>query len=199
MNSRRANNFDDKTGKTYGQLVVLSLKEIKKSVSGKKKAIWLCQCSCGKMIPVISGNLSSGNTTNCGHTRVERLQKYVDNILRLPIGEAAFNAVYAKYKQSATRRALAFDLTKEEVRRLCLGDCSYCGALPNNVETDYGRRNGKFVYNGIDRENNDVGYVVGNCVSCCWTCNFMKRTMGKIAFLNHISAIYHKSIGDKSV
>jgi hypothetical protein len=193
---KRSSNFDDKTGRKYGDLIVLKLQEIKQYSNGKKKSIWLCQCYCGKTLPVIAGNLTSGNTTNCGCKRVERLQTYVDTILRLPKGEAAFNTVYAKYEFGSNRRNLAFKLSKEDFKAFCLGDCDYCGIPPSNVEADYGTKNGEFIYNGIDRVDNSVGYVLGNCVSCCRVCNYMKRTMEREAFLNHITAIYRKSIGD---
>lgn len=46
-----------------------------------------------------------------------------------------------------------------------------------------------YVYNGIDRVNNDIGYLIENCVSCCKVCNFMKRSMSKNDFINHVNKI----------
>lgn len=30
---------------------------------------------------------------------------------------------------------------------------------------------------GLDRMDNTIGYVPGNCVPCCWSCNMMKGTL----------------------
>jgi hypothetical protein len=37
--------------------------------------------------------------------------------------------------------------------------------------------NGSFTYNGIDRKDNAAGYVEGNVVPCCKTCNYVKKSM----------------------
>lgn len=29
-------------------------------------------------------------------------------------------------------------------------------------------------YNGVDRKDNAKGYVTGNCLPCCWPCNYAK-------------------------
>lgn len=34
--------------------------------------------------------------------------------------------------------------------------------------------NGDYVYNGVDRLDNAVGYLPGNCVPCCKFCNLAK-------------------------
>lgn len=48
-----------------------------------------------------------------------------------------------------------------------------------------------YFYNGIDRKDNDIGYVIENCVSCCDECNKAKRNMlyeKWIAYLDRIVA-----------
>ena len=47
-----------------------------------------------------------------------------------------------------------------------------------------------FLYNGIDRKDNNIGYIIENCVSCCGICNRMKMDMSYDDFLNHIRLIY---------
>lgn len=49
-----------------------------------------------------------------------------------------------------------------------------------------------FVYNGIDRVDNSVGYVLSNCVPCCSTCNRMKGTMSSEEFKEKIKLIYSR-------
>ena len=43
-----------------------------------------------------------------------------------------------------------------------------------------------FLYNGIDRLNNEVGYIPGNVVSCCRLHNEWKRAMTEKAFIETI-------------
>lgn len=49
-------------GNQYGKLIVLS-----RAGSDKNhRALWLCQCNCGKQVIVIGKNLRDGNTRSCG-------------------------------------------------------------------------------------------------------------------------------------
>ncbi len=50
-------------------------------------------------------------------------------------------------------------------------------------------KNEPYIYNGIDRVKNEVGYEVENCVACCKTCNIMKQGLSKEDFLNHIKGV----------
>lgn len=61
-------NFNDLTGKTFGKLVVIKRCEDKISNKENHKNFvqWLCKCSCGKEIKVLSSNLITGNTQSCG-------------------------------------------------------------------------------------------------------------------------------------
>jgi deferrochelatase/peroxidase EfeB len=40
--------------------------------------------------------------------------------------------------------------------------------------------------NGLDRVDNNRGYVFSNVVSCCFKCNQMKGKLSVQEFLNHI-------------
>jgi len=51
---------------------------------------------------------------------------------------------------------------------------------------------------GIDRKNNDIGYKLDNCVSCCSACNFMKHKLSLEVFKEKISKI-NKSILDGKI
>lgn len=66
-------------------------------------------------------------------------------------------------KISATKRGLVWDLSDAQVAEaLRLGVCHYClGPLP---------RQGL----GLDRKDNKQGYVEGNVVACCSSCNKIK-------------------------
>ena len=51
--------------------------------------------------------------------------------------------------------------------------------------------NGEFIYNGIDRVDNLMGYTLNNVVACCKNCNTMKKDLNKEEFLNIITLIYN--------
>jgi len=68
-NERLATNFLNLEGKTFGRLRVLGHQEKR---GGRN--IWLCQCECGNLSLVSTGELRSGHRTSCGcfsiiHTR----------------------------------------------------------------------------------------------------------------------------------
>ena len=54
--------FEDKTGKRYGKLTVISRAENDKY----GRARWRCKCDCGNEIVVDAGHLNQGNTKSCG-------------------------------------------------------------------------------------------------------------------------------------
>ena len=51
-------------GDSFGRLVVIG-SEHKVRSSGAKKKLWVCSCECGSVISVETGNLNTGNTTQC--------------------------------------------------------------------------------------------------------------------------------------
>lgn len=73
---------------------------------------------------------------------------------------------FAGYRVSATRRGLAFELSRRLFRYLTReSKCSYCGKQ--------GSRSSPL---GVDRVDNRLGYTPTNCVPCCPRCNRMKGT-----------------------
>jgi hypothetical protein len=86
-------------------------------------------------------------------------------------------AKFHAYKYGAKQRGLAFEITKDEFMRLVSTLCYYCERTPEQVAI------------GIDRVDNQQGYIAGNCVSCCKSCNFAKGTLGQQEFFNLIEAI----------
>jgi len=83
-------------------------------------------------------------------------------------------------KTNAKRRNLYFNLTQVQVFELLLNNCAYCN-LSANPNNNY--------YNGIDRIDNNKGYEVNNCVSCCFTCNRAKGALSLIDFIEWIHKI----------
>ena len=149
-----------------------------------KNIVWLCSCQCGNLSLQRGGDLSLGRVKSCGCGK-----------RHLPKGESRFRHVLARYKIQAKQRKISFDLTVEQARELMSKDCYYCGNPPNNLSQRKGQY-GDFVYSGLDRVDNKIGYTVGNCVPCCATCNGMKSDLTSGAFLDHVKKIYKRN-GEK--
>jgi hypothetical protein len=111
-----------------------------------------------------------------------------------PPGYSAVTNALLQYKFKALAKGRAWELTREQFIALIEGDCFYCGAPPSMKAK---ASNGSPVYilrNGIDRLNNCGGYIQGNVVPCCSTCNMAKRDMSPSQFIDWASRVtYHNS------
>jgi len=160
----------DRTGKRYGMLTVLE----RVGVDRAGNVLWRCLCDCGEEIIARATRLKNGTTKNCGQHR-------------LSIDERATNQLYAGYRCDARDRGLVFDLSKEKFRNLTKGNCYYCGQSPAQTLKDYATDG--FIYNGIDRVDNEKGYIEENVVPCCKTCNYAKRNMPADEFTAWIARV----------
>jgi hypothetical protein len=181
-------------GKNFGRWTVLSFKKTIKS-----RAYWECVCSCGSIKNVSTTNLCSGWSKSCGCYRVDNSRKMLTGKIspnRKKYGESSFGRVYRNYRNSAKKRKIEFSLSKEQVKELTSKDCSYCGSKPKSIAYDntYKRLYGNYIYNGIDRVENKIGYVIENCVTCCRICNVSKNNWSKEEFFKHVEKIYNHSI-----
>ena len=84
---------------------------------------------------------------------------------------------YSNYKRSASDKNLMFSLLAEEFDEIVKNPCYYCGTIQERG------------FNGVDRQNSEVGYVNDNCVSCCQMCNYMKASLSVDAFLGRVEHI----------
>ena len=154
----------------YGRLTVLE--RAGKDKHGK--ATWNCLCECGENKVVRGVDVVSGHTLSCG-------------CLRRAGADAALSGLYRDYSRRALKRELKFSLTKKEFEKITQMNCHYCGVAPfNKTKWTYADI---FVYNGIDRTNNDEGYISGNVVPCCKYCNYLKGSMNIKMFLHQIEKI----------
>lgn len=112
--------------------------------------------------------------------------------LRKAPGESSYNRLKRRYKKQALSRNYIFDLSDNDFRQLVTSNCFYCGLEPKQImreKTSFGQ----FIYNGIDRVDNSIGYTVDNCVSCCKVCNNAKGKLTKQEWREWIQRIvtYH--------
>lgn len=164
--------------KKFGKLTVLT----RSGVNDTGKQSWNCICDCDKKCTVIQDYLIEGVKDSCGCE--SRPLKYNKKVV--------LKAVYSNYQSSAIRRGYDFNLTTEDVENLIFNKCHYCENEPMNQFTSI-IRDGTvcdYLYNGIDRKDNDIGYNLTNCVSCCKICNIMKMELSYEDFLSQIKTIH---------
>lgn len=94
--------------------------------------------------------------------------------------------LYSKYKYKAQERGLEFSLTLEEFLKITSMDCYICGAAPSNKLHRKDRKNTPYIYNGIDRSDNGLGYTIDNVRPCCMRCNMIKRELTHDELIKHL-------------
>lgn len=150
-------------------------------VSHKGRVVWLCRCICGRETKVRKDTFGK-KVFSCGCQRSSLMKKH-----RSENGvDSAFNRLLLIYRTGARSRDLEFLLSPEEFRTITSGTCFYCGVLPSKVIC---RGEKKYVYNGIDRRDNRLGYSQENCVSCCEFCNSLKSNHDVDVFLSQVKKI----------
>lgn len=174
---------EDLTGQHFGKLLVLSPSRRNTSRTDR---MWTCRCDCGIEKRIRETRLKNGKARDCGCSKPRRTVKPNDKTVR--------EWVIYKYQYNAREAKKDFALSYEDCCKLFAGTCFYCGKPPSNVAE---RPQGILVYSGIDRLNSDIGFVTGNVVSCCKTCNLAKRTQKVGEFLEWIrTVVRHMKIVD---
>lgn len=80
-------------------------------------------------------------------------------------------------------KGLCFDLQRADFEQLCAGDCHYCGRGATHIHR-----------NGVDCVDDDKGYAINNCVTCCGQCNQSKREMPAHEFIAKAIAVASRDI-----
>lgn len=176
-NGRR---IQDLTGNVYNRWTVLKFSHLSKG------SWWICECSCGTIRTVSRGGFIKGNSKSCGC--LTRENSSIKNTLK--DGEAAFNKTFNSYYQHAKLKSRKFEISKEEFKILTKMHCHYCGSAPSNItKKNESLFASDYIYNGIDRKDNNEGYTVKNCVPCCKICNQAKHTFSYAEFMNWIQVL----------
>ena len=120
---------------------------------------------------------------------IEKAKKH-----HLPIGEASKNRAINSIQGSAKKRGFEYNLTREDFLKITSSNCFYCGSEPKNQCKSLNSNgkhgdNGDYIYNGIDRVDQNKGYILNNCVPCCKTCNWAKGTKTIKEFMSWIKQL----------
>ncbi len=184
----------DLTGQIFGSLKVL---ELTSDVIHNFR-VWKCQCECGVIILVNAGYLKHGSVKACDEcTKYKRINN--TNVLLSTQGHAGKQVVIRTYRKNAKKAKREWKLSADQVTQLFESECFYCGNPPSNVayltfknQSIMSKNNSKYIYNGIDRVNNKLGYTFDNCVSCCKICNIAKHNLTQKQFFDLIKQIANK-------
>lgn len=179
--------FIDLTNKSIGNLTAIDY--VLNPNSGSARWVWKCQCKCGNICFVrttaLTRDVPQKSCKKCSDSfSAER--KILDDFLSLR------NRIYRQYKKGALNRGYPFEITFEDMENLIYKNCFYCNQEPQSYSSDERYKNGKGVFkrNGIDRLDNNIGYVISNCVPCCSICNTMKMDTSFENFLVKIKQVY---------
>ena len=184
--------FIDLTGMQFGELTVLKRAE-SRTYKGKPVTMWFVRCTCGKETEVFGFNLRNSNTKSCGSCSYSAELRWKKGRTwkwdhHLPPGRITRNATLKSYQRAAKSRKLVWAMTEETFDRLTSEPCHYCGAPPSNRRQQTGDP-APFIYSGIDRVQNDDGYVDGNVVPCCRICNRAKSDLPYADWLTYLIRI----------
>lgn len=106
--------------------------------------------------------------------------------------------LYAQYKKRSKRKGITFDITKEEFLTITQKCCYICNAPPSQKYVHSYKSASlartPFMYNGLDRVDNKLGYQMGNVMACCGTCNHAKKAQSLNKFLQYIRRCYKVAI-----
>lgn len=186
-NSKRVKLID--IGTKFGSLTVIG--EPTSHTTGKTtRAMFPCQCNCGRKTWITGSQLRSTKRTRCSHCaykeRPQSTEKYSDL-------ERCYNLyIIGRCKKSKIENFLSL----EEYGKIVSQNCYYCGEPPRKIK--HLDNNNKvvirksFYANGVDRVDPYKHYTIDNCVPCCKQCNVMKMIYTKKEFFDKIKKIYNK-------
>jgi hypothetical protein len=162
-----------------------------KKASYTNRTFWRCQCECGKVVLKPTSHLRSGHSRSCGCLHDETLAA---NSEKRRLVDSAYRRSFRSYIGNARARKVTFEMTYDQFRSLVGQDCHYCGEPPGRRVW----RHEEVAANGVDRLNNDKGYVAGNMVPCCAWCNRAKQQLSAAEFAERIAKAYrHLHRGDE--
>lgn len=172
MRTKRA----DHIGRVINDIKILRWFTIREV--SKNRTYFECLCVCKKTFTIRADGILNGKIKSCGCLTGD----LISASSRLPDNQGAKNKVFSHYMCGAKDRGHEFSIQKDEFMSFISNDCYYCGAKPKEAtiikpDDNNGRRSRTITYNGIDRIDNSKGYVKGNCVTCCSSCNYSKRIM----------------------
>lgn len=104
---------------------------------------------------------------------------YLDNKDKILQENSAWRQTFkgrlSSYKKAASKRNIEWLLNEDEFKSFWGKPCYYCNDEISTI--------------GIDRIDNNQGYMFSNCRPCCSTCNTMKMALSDELFIKKIKQI----------
>lgn len=179
-------------GRKYGMMRIIEM--TRRDPNHRHHYFVLCDCDCGVKKEVRLSCLQQGSTVSCGcYARSQTIIRSSGNTYcRNGYGENAKRTILARYRRDAARRGLRFDLTEDEFYEICVQPCFYCGEQSSRAFKPNGAH-GEFIYTGVDRLDNEVGYTKENCVPSCRQCNSLKNAITKDMVFKLYHRLFHQT------
>ena len=188
-------------GRQFEHLTVLDKSDATND-NKTNKTLWHCLCVCGNAINVRSRYLLNGHIISCGckNKQCQICKSIIVGkkfICKTCYSRQLMSKLYQKDKEKRKQRAKDYrrtevgsfnvtksnalkdnkewDLTIDEFKKIrSIGHCFYClGDLPK-------------VCGGLDRIDNNKGYIVGNIILACENCN---KFRGKFISVDEMVAV----------
>jgi hypothetical protein len=97
------------------------------------------------------------------------------------------HVIWNHYVKGAKKRGIPFTLSKTHFQELIVKPCFYCNY----------HKEGEV--HGIDRVDNQKGYIEENVVPCCETCNVLKGTQHPQEFIDKMQVIHQYKITNQPI
>lgn len=159
-------------GSVYRRLTVLA----KDGLSNRGNVLYRCRCTCGAEVTVAGVYLRDGTTGSCGCLKREKIHIGRPQI---DLEEVFLTQIMGAYRRRAIRHQRVFELTRSQFRDLVFSKCDICGIYPCRQWKPTHRKTsgGMVLWNGIDRIDCALGYVVNNVRTCCTDCNMIRGNL----------------------
>lgn len=173
----------DISGLRHGRLVATKIHSQDKN----KRFLWVCKCDCGGSKILRLSTFKTGKITSCGCERIAHNRH----------NKRDFAILNLLYKSTVCRRHKNMKFENDIIslttfEDLVLSSCFYCGREPFVKINDKATKSFLLV-SGVDRINNNLGYVEGNVRSCCKDCNTAKASLTEQQFYNLINLIHQRN------
>lgn len=167
----------------------------KSTIKDKKGTFkYVFKCVCGKEFLTYKRSVETQRCKSCGcKTNAFISQANRGSVPKNRKTPTDISVAYIFYssKYAAKAKGFKFLLTRQDVESLIFKECFYCGSQPSRFPKRV--RDSKpltIPINGIDRFDNNEGYIIQNCVPCCSDCNYLKSSRHGNRFIKNIKDIH---------
>lgn len=153
MNTSPKSRLKDITGRTFGRLTAL---RFQKTSTGR--SAWICRCSCGNDVHVLTENLKTGNTQSCGCR-----QRDIMHEIRTSHGDSVGGKRAKEYMIWLTAKQRTCNPNNPRYPHYGARGITMCERWKNSYEAfleDMGRCPDR---HQLERINNDGNYEPSNC------------------------------------